>query len=854
MKEAKRSRRSLPIFVKCLVILVVACGILAATLTFLSDRASRAIARIGIDALAGNLTEIAATDIAGSVRFRDIPSTEERLKTAMGTTGMSNTFLVIDANGQVLTAYPNDLDEDVLSRMAELAASSLENDRSASSDNGLIVAVPIRIGAEKTTIGSLAIVWDPVAMFSEIEASKKQMILAGIAVVLTMSGMAILAVRKTITNPLLVVNLRTLQLAEGDLESTVPMTSRTDEIGSAAQALEVLRVKLDASEKAKRDAFLQGSGFQSTATAMLICDADLKITHANKAYLQFVQGNIDCLREKFPEFGSDIQVGDTPDVFTSALETSHALLDDLTYPYQTDIQIGGMLVELTVTQIPDDEGNIVGYVLEHSDASEDRKNHALLNALEQAQIRADFDGTGVLVHLNDGFLASLQIAEIPATCLKEFLFDENGSDAWNAVSEGSPIFGKFAVNHENSQLLIDGSISPTQDRHGRTTGFVALGTDVTAAETKLREATEASERMAAAQAKVVNALQDALKSLARGNLKIRVNDELTEEYEVLRNDFNSAVAALDSAISEILDSSDTILGEADNVSSAADDLSRRTEQQAATLEETAAAISQLSASVASAASEAKQANDVVTQARTNASASGEVVQQAVDAMGEIATSSEQISRIIGVIDEIAFQTNLLALNAGVEAARAGDAGRGFAVVASEVRALAQRSSQAAREITDLISTSGEQVKKGVSLVDKAGHALTDIVGSVGDIAEHVSAIAASAREQSTSVEEINSAMNQLDQVTQKNVAMFEETMAASQTVTAEANSLVGITSQFDSNRASKPAAAREGTGFESIRRKPRETPQRASVIASPPVSGNLAIELQDDADLDWEEF
>jgi len=225
-------------------------------------------------------------------------------------------------------------------------------------------------------------------------------------------------------------------------------------------------------------------------------------------------------------------------------------------------------------------------------------------------------------------------------------------------------------------------------------------------------------------------------------------------------------------------------------------LSRRTERQAATLEETAAALDELTASVRSAAEGAGLANQVVSDAKSSAEASGVVVQEAVDAMEEIQTSSSKISRIINVIDDIAFQTNLLALNAGVEAARAGEAGRGFAVVASEVRALAQRTSDAAREINDLISTSSQHVGRGVDLVGQAGSALQQIVESVSNIAVHVSEIAVSANEQSSGLAEINTAVNQLDQVTQQNAAMFEETTAASHSLTKEAENLSETTAQF----------------------------------------------------------
>jgi methyl-accepting chemotaxis protein len=234
----------------------------------------------------------------------------------------------------------------------------------------------------------------------------------------------------------------------------------------------------------------------------------------------------------------------------------------------------------------------------------------------------------------------------------------------------------------------------------------------------------------------------------------------------------------------------------EEITQASDDLSRRTEQQAASLEETAAALDEITATVRKTAEGAKQARDVVSQTRSDAEQSGEVVRHAVAAMSSIEQSSQQISQIIGVIDEIAFQTNLLALNAGVEAARAGDAGRGFAVVASEVRALAQRSAEAAKEIKTLISTSAKQVGAGVKLVGETGESLGRIVIQVAEITTVVTEIAASAQEQATGLHEVNTAINQMDQVTQQNAAMVEQSTAASHALAQETSELVRLTERF----------------------------------------------------------
>ncbi|MDE1906832.1 MAG: methyl-accepting chemotaxis protein, partial [Rhodospirillales bacterium] len=232
------------------------------------------------------------------------------------------------------------------------------------------------------------------------------------------------------------------------------------------------------------------------------------------------------------------------------------------------------------------------------------------------------------------------------------------------------------------------------------------------------------------------------------------------------------------------------------IAAAADDLSRRTEQQAASLEETAAALDEITATVRRTAEGASHAHEVVTSAQTDAERSGVVVRDAVAAMSGIETSSQQISNIIGVIDEIAFQTNLLALNAGVEAARAGDAGRGFAVVASEVRALAQRSADAAKEIKSLISASTRQVISGVDLVGQTGTALARIVSQIGEISGVVRQIAASAQEQATGLHEVNAAVNQMDQVTQQNAAMVEQSTAACHSLAQETEKLATLTARF----------------------------------------------------------
>ncbi|MBP7649640.1 MAG: globin-coupled sensor protein [Phenylobacterium sp.] len=330
---------------------------------------------------------------------------------------------------------------------------------------------------------------------------------------------------------------------------------------------------------------------------------------------------------------------------------------------------------------------------------------------------------------------------------------------------------------------------------------LAISVYLEALETKRVEAERERAESEAQQNQMVAALADGLRRVAGGDLTAKVEIAVEPRFQAIKDDFNTAISGLQVAMSAIATSTSAVHGGSDEISSAADDLSRRTEHQAASLEQTTAALDEITATVRQTAAGARAASEVVLAARGDAQTSGEVVQQAVAAMAQIEQSSSQISQIIGVIDEIAFQTNLLALNAGVEAARAGEAGRGFAVVASEVRALAQRSAEAAKEIKTLISASSQQVGSGVQLVGQTGDALQRIVDRVAEIDTMVSEIAATAQEQSVGLAQVNTAVNQMDQVTQQNAAMVEETTAAASSLKNEAGELTRLISGFHTGAA-----------------------------------------------------
>nr|WP_247749921.1 MULTISPECIES: methyl-accepting chemotaxis protein [unclassified Rhizobium] len=345
----------------------------------------------------------------------------------------------------------------------------------------------------------------------------------------------------------------------------------------------------------------------------------------------------------------------------------------------------------------------------------------------------------------------------------------------------------------------------------------------TSGEAERARTAQADRQRAQEMAEATTGLADGLKHLSEGDLTYRLVQSFASNFESLRADFNAAVDQLASSMRSVSEATGSIDGGAREISRSADDLSKRTEQQAASLEETAAALDQITINVSNSSKRTEEARHVAIEANKSARRSGEVVSNTVVAMQRIEESSNQISSIIGVIDEIAFQTNLLALNAGVEAARAGEAGKGFAVVAQEVRELAQRSAQAAKEIKGLIRNSGEEVSNGVKLVQETGQALKIIEDQVVAINHQLDSIATSAKEQAVGLAEVNTAVNQMDQVTQQNAAMVEESTAASAALAGEVDRLREIISEFN------VGGGREATPM----RRPEVAHGNHNAVASP---------------------
>lgn len=323
-----------------------------------------------------------------------------------------------------------------------------------------------------------------------------------------------------------------------------------------------------------------------------------------------------------------------------------------------------------------------------------------------------------------------------------------------------------------------------------------------------RSAAKAQREDAEKQALVVARMGSALGQLAEGDLVHRIEPAFPAEYEELRGAYNAAAERLDSVLARVGGTATSVNTGAAEIRSASGDLANRNQSQAASVEESSAAMKRVATLVSATANRTREVEAEIAMTTQDAEAGGALVTEAMAAMSAIERSSQEIGQIVDLIDSIAFQTNLLALNAGVEAARAGDAGKGFAVVATEVRALAQRSADAASEIRTLIATSSREVAGGVSLVSRTGEALGAMVGRVGQLAKLMAEIALATQDQSTSLDQVSATVSGMDTMTQRNAAMVEQTAAAARSLADEAGELATAVARFRTSARAAPARPR----------------------------------------------
>jgi methyl-accepting chemotaxis protein len=417
----------------------------------------------------------------------------------------------------------------------------------------------------------------------------------------------------------------------------------------------------------------------------------------------------------------------------------------------------------------------------------DVKIKEITNALSEVQAVIEFNLDGTIITANDNFLNTLgySLDEIKGKhhrmfCEAAYTNSQEYANFWAKLNRGELDSGvSRRLGKGGKEVWIQASYNPIMDSKGKVYKVAKFATDVT---TQKKAQVELEGCIAEAQ--------KSLGALAQGDLTQQMEGTYQGELEKIKESINAALTNLTHTITTVRDTVEGVTAGSEQITKGSEDLSQRTSEQASALGETSASMEEMTSTVSQNADNAKQANQLAIAARNIADKGGSVTVRAVEAMGEINKSSKKIADIITVIDEIAFQTNLLALNAAVEAARAGEHGRGFAVVASEVRNLAQRAATAAKEIKDLINESIQRVTDGSELVSQSGKTLEEIVGSVKRLTDLIAEITAASQEQARGIDQVNRAILQMDDATQQNAALVEETTSAAQSMKEQAVELL----------------------------------------------------------------
>jgi methyl-accepting chemotaxis protein len=567
---------------------------------------------------------------------------------------------------------------------------------------------------------------------------------------------------------------------------------------------------------------------------------DGKILHANPNFLQALGYTLDEVKGKHHSLFVDPAYRNSPDYAAFWQKLGRGEFDANQYKR---IRKDGKEIWIQASYNPllDRSGKVVGVIKFATDITAEKLKNAdfegQMAAIHKAQAVIEFNLDGTIITANENFLNVLGYTLQEIKGQHHGMFVEPGFRQsadyrlfWEKLGRGEFEAAQYKrIGKGGKEVWIQASYNPILDASGRPFKVVKFASDITAM------------RMAVEQTR------DAVTAAKDKDLTHRIPmTGKTGELEMLCGGVNELLDSMAAVMGEIKTTSREVSSAAAEISTATTDLSQRTEEQAASLEETSASMEQIAATVKKNAENAKHANDLTRGTHDVADRGGEVVAQAVSAMARIEESSRKIADIISVIDEIARQTNLLALNAAVEAARAGEAGRGFAVVASEVRSLAQRSSQAAKDIKDLITNSSTQVQDGVQLVNRAGASLKEILDSIKQVADIVADISTASNEQAGGIEQINKALNQMDEVTQQNSAMVEENAATARTLEQQAGAMderIGAYKLDD-------AAGGSRTVTPMVKRAAPRAPMRKPAVRAVARSGAAAAVAKDE----WEEF
>ena len=842
------------LLVKSTLIAAVMTLVVIAAMTVLESINKRALVQNALSSKAADVSELLSLQLGEAIKLENTLGVSEiALGVDRAVQPDMRGMVVINTTSNIL--YETDGIHLATPEVIALGQRAIESGAPVISRNGLVVAVPAVYGNYNAIVGAVVTEWTSEFALDHHAANAFATVLVGLGVFLVSLTAIAAYLWHAIYRPLDQLAGAMRQFAGKNYDISVPGAARDDEFGRIARSLEEFCCALSKEQGTQRESAYKSAAFEGSSSALMLVDKEFSVTFVNPTCAAL----LDDLQPDLGNFLSKHEANDWVGTDLSGIQQLAHMVEQSVEQEEDmnagcfSLRVGEKHIQIRFNPARDKHDTILGFVIEWSDQTLPQRKAALLESIDKSQFRIEFDAEGLCTKMNDVAAKSLglDIGADSGLSLQALLADvQNGpidkSDIAARALLGDSLHAKLDLKTPRGEdMVLDGCFIIVSTEDGIVERCILMGSDVTEVENEIRAARKEQARINKDQQNVVASLGQALQRLSHGDLTAELSQSFSQDYEQLRLDYNSALISLRDAVGTVTQNVESIRNETTEITSAADDLSRRTEKQAATLEQTAAALDELTTSVRSAAEGADAASKMSADARSSAEEGGEIARKAVEAMDGIKTSSQEISKITSVIDDIAFQTNLLALNAGVEAARAGEAGRGFAVVATEVRALAQRSSDAAREINGLISSSSDQVQQGVDLVDRTGAALSSIVSSFCDISERVAEIASSARQQSAGLNEINVAVNELDHVTQQNAAMFEETTAAGHSLTSEADALSAVVSRFQMDDADRMHAV-----------KPLSvTPKSTAHFVHTSGNAALSIDNTEPASVDsWEQF
>ena len=695
-------------------------------------------------------------------------------------------------------------------------------------------------------------------------------------------------------------------MAKGDFSSDAS-ASNNDETGELLNALQEMKVNVFGrfEEELKVNTRIKRA-LDVCDTNVMLADADYNIVYMNNSVAQMMQDAESDLRKDLPNLDARNLMGQNIDIFHKNPSHQRQMLDSLREVYRGRIVVGGRTFGLTATPIFGEDKQRLGTVVEWDDMTERlaAQEQAEAQAAENARIKTALDSVTAnvmmadanrnIIYANDAVISTLRNAqddirkELPNFNVDNLIggtIDQFHKNPQHQISMLDRLTGthsaKIEVGGRHMSLIVNPVLNDAGDRIGTVvewadkTAEVAIeremDTIVAAAndgdltariglEDKqgfFKVLSEGLNTLLDKTASFVNDMGVMFEAMSEGDLTKSIDSDYRGEFDMIKTNANNTVAKLTEVMTKVQGASGSVRTSANEVAQGSDDLSRRTESQASSLEETASSMEEITSTVKQTSDNAAQANTLAAEAKVKAESGGNVVKDAVTAMAEILESSNKINDIIGVIDEIAFQTNLLALNAAVEAARAGEQGRGFAVVAGEVRTLSQRSAAAAKEIKDLIRDSVSKVESGSVLVNQSGDTLADIVSAVEKVAVMIQDVSNAALEQNSGISQINQAIAQMDEMTQQNAALVEETSAASRAMSEEAtnmNNLIAFFRLGGNAMMSAGPAAFSAPPSEPIKTySPSSSPAPAAAPAPGPQTGSDSAASFSEDD-DWEDF